>query len=207
MSDLLRNLALRTIKPEAGPQPRLRTRFEPLSAVFAPVAKEPETIAIERRTHEEVVEIEKHMSASTPPTEHPSKPRKQPEEPKAQTPHPTIRQMEKPQPAETVRVSDLSSRITPPKVKVLAQPATEARAFPVPRNSLQPGKPVESTQKPSIRVDAAVQERPSSVQVTIGRVEVRAMIQATERPSRVATKPGLMSLDEYLSRRAKGGVS
>ena len=205
MSDLLRNLAVRTLTPEVGPQPRLRSRFEPLSAIFSPVTTETRTspIAAASSTHQRVSE-----------TRQPKSPRQR-EEAKATTPHPTIReieQLEQPQREETERVStqatrEVIRRVTLPQVKVLSQPATDVRALPAPRNSLQPRKQVESTQKPSIRAEAAVHDRPSSVQVTIGRVEVRAMIQTPERRSRVATKPGLMSLDEYLSRRAKGGVS
>jgi len=202
MSDLLHNLALRTLKPEAGPQPRLRTRFEPLPVVFAPVAKEPETIfSTETRTNQEVIETQQPVTIAQPPPERRSK---QPSESReATTPHPTIRQIEKPQRVETERVSHVNSPspIKLPQVKVRAQPATEARAFPVPRHSLQPPR------RPSVRADAAVQERPSSVQVTIGRVEVRAIIQAPQRQSRATPKPGLMSLDEYLNRRAKGDAS
>ena len=207
-ADLLTNLALRTLKPEAGPQPRLRTRFEPLPAVFAPVATEPEATA--SSIHQKVTETYQHVTVAQLPPERPKRPaksQKQSDEPKATTPHPTIRQIENPQRPEIERVSDVSTPIRIPEVRVLAQPATEARAFPVPRNSLQPRKQVESRQKPPIRADAAVQERPSSVQVTIGRVEVRAIIQAPQRQSRATPKPGLMSLDEYLNRRAKGDAS
>jgi hypothetical protein len=205
MGDLLHNLALRTLKPEAGPQPRLRTRFEQLPTVFAPVAKEPETIfSTETRTNQEVIETQQPVTIAQPPPER--RPKQPPESREATTPHPTIREIEKPQRVETERVSHVSSPIKLPQVKVRAQPATEARAFPVPRHSLQPRKAAESTQKTNAPREESV-ERPSAVQVTIGRVEVRAMIQAPQRQSRVTPKQGLMSLDEYLNRRAKGGAS
>ena len=44
-----------------------------------------------------------------------------------------------------------------------------------------------------------------TIQVTIGRVEVRAMPPLTTGPKKERPKPLVMTLDEYLSRRASGG--
>jgi hypothetical protein len=51
-------------------------------------------------------------------------------------------------------------------------------------------------------------EEAHTIQVTIGRIEVRALA-ATEAPSKNSRRerkaPSLMSLDDYLRQRARGG--
>jgi hypothetical protein len=44
-----------------------------------------------------------------------------------------------------------------------------------------------------------------TIQVTIGRIEVRATPAATPRPQAARSAPSVMSLDDYLNQRAKGG--
>jgi len=47
-----------------------------------------------------------------------------------------------------------------------------------------------------------------TIHISIGRVEVRAMVPGPASPHRAAPKPerrASMSLDDYLSRRAHGG--
>jgi hypothetical protein len=58
----------------------------------------------------------------------------------------------------------------------------------------------------SLPVQSPVSESPPIINVTIGRIEVRARAAASNTPRRSEppAKP-LMSLDEYLRRRTKGG--
>ncbi len=51
----------------------------------------------------------------------------------------------------------------------------------------------------------ARREPPPTIQVTIGRIEVRATPPAAPSPRTQRPKPPVMSLDEYLRKRAKGG--
>jgi hypothetical protein len=44
-----------------------------------------------------------------------------------------------------------------------------------------------------------------TIQVTIGRIEVRATPAATPRPQAARSAPSVMSLDDYLNQRVKGG--
>ena len=81
--------------------------------------------------------------------------------------------------------------------------AGESRAFrpKIPTNREQGGLL-------QIKQSETVQESSSSastVQVTIGRIEVRAMPPPTPRTHPQRSGPPVMSLEEYLNQRAKGG--
>jgi hypothetical protein len=56
----------------------------------------------------------------------------------------------------------------------------------------------------SIAAREATPEQTPTIQVTIGRIELRATHPA-ERPRTVEAKPASSSLQEYLKRRARGG--
>lgn len=51
----------------------------------------------------------------------------------------------------------------------------------------------------------AMKESIPSIQVTIGRIEVRAIPPPPSKPKKQHPQPSVMSLDEYLHQRAKGG--
>ena len=79
-----------------------------------------------------------------------------------------------------------------------------------------PFRPVEEPAPRSVALPKAIQNvsargemnhKPDTVHISIGRVEVRALVQSNPRPSRPASKPTMMTLDEYLTRRAKGESS
>ncbi|HSR50676.1 MAG TPA: hypothetical protein VLV83_07585 [Acidobacteriota bacterium] len=54
-------------------------------------------------------------------------------------------------------------------------------------------------------VDKPVPLAPDTIQVTIGRVEVRAVVAPSAQPRKPRPQPPVMSLDEYLKRQTGGG--
>jgi hypothetical protein len=112
--------------------------------------------------------------------------------------------------APAIQVAPESSRpITSPKVSTipLVEPA--------------PQPPVWRTEVPAIRASAGIQplsaplpvlsvpnpEPPPTptVNVTIGRIEIRAVPPPATPPRKPASQPKLMSLDDYLKARSNGG--
>ncbi len=66
-----------------------------------------------------------------------------------------------------------------------------------PYNRVSPHEVVSATQESSAPAP--------TIQVTIGRIEVRATPPPTARPQTQRSAPSVMSLEEYLNQRAKGG--
>ncbi|MBO9647935.1 MAG: hypothetical protein J7605_05440 [Variovorax sp.] len=98
---------------------------------------------------------------------------------------------------ETVGPPTIEERISPWRAEQPAEPAIEARVV---TQAPQPLATPRQRDKPEAQVD----DSPSVVQVTIGRLEVRA----PEPPRRPAAKPmraaPRMSLQDYLQRRSEG---
>jgi hypothetical protein len=83
-------------------------------------------------------------------------------------------------------VAPLSPDKRPGPAAVVAQPRVE----PAQRIEPPPAAPAEPT---------------PTIQVTIGRVEIRATSPPVPAPKKQRPKPAVMSLDEYLRQRANGG--
>lgn len=64
--------------------------------------------------------------------------------------------------------------------------------------------PAEQAAPPATK-EASTQAAAPTIQVTIGRVEVRATPLPAPAPKRPRAKPPVMSLDEYLRQRNQGG--
>lgn len=105
---------------------------------------------------------------------------------------------EMPQPAIPDRAKPDQPRAGPTFRPAIALPAREERAIRiVPAQQPQTGV-LPAQQRPREAVEASA---PARVQVTIGRIEIRA---ANPRPQpRPAPRPPAMSLDEYLANRGK----
>jgi hypothetical protein len=97
-----------------------------------------------------------------------------------------------------------------PVVDVLAvrRPA-ESNAIRPLQDSRQVGRLGHSYKQGNQREVAPVTQESSApaptIQVTIGRIEVRAMPPANPRPQPRRAEPPVMGLEEYLNQRAKGG--
>lgn len=86
-----------------------------------------------------------------------------------------------------------ASLVTPPHVaKVAAEMGSSVSAVRAARASATPGIPLAVGTQPDVRV-------------TIGRVEVRAVMETTQRESRRASP--VVGLDDYLRRSAPRGAS
>jgi hypothetical protein len=78
------------------------------------------------------------------------------------------------------------------------QQGTHQVAYPgYPYNRVNQHEAALTTQEPSTPA--------ATIQVTIGRIEVRATPAATPRPQAARSAPSVMSLDDYLNQRARGG--
>lgn len=101
-------------------------------------------------------------------------------------------------PARRAAPAPLVNRAAPPAAASAAAPATLAElAQASGRNPDAGGRPQAATR----RDRAAASEAPT-IRVSIGRVEVRAVMSAGPQPpaTRAARQSGLMSLDDYLKR-------
>lgn len=105
---------------------------------------------------------------------------------------------------ERVSLRDEAQEPAPPRpVSVLVQEKSPSRQASV---VAQPQVTPYREPAASAFVEPAVTPEPTpSVQVTIGRVEVRATPPPTPSPKARRPKPPVMSLDEYLRQRANGG--
>lgn len=79
----------------------------------------------------------------------------------------------------------------------------EVRSERVAKAGIRPVTPVVPAFSPNARL--AVESPPPSIQVTIGRVEVRATLPSPAKSRAKSAVPPVMSLEEYLGRRASGG--
>jgi hypothetical protein len=115
----------------------------------------------------------------------------------------TIR--EKPAPSETKREARSTSRSSPQTIltaiarnkidRSKARPIfSESSIAPLTRLRPEPAQPIRSDSQPQ-----------PTVQVTIGRIEVRA-VQSPQSPTRPRPKTPVLSLDEYLRQRSQGGT-
>lgn len=85
-------------------------------------------------------------------------------------------------------------------------PRTEVlRPAPAPRGDLSlPSPPLRVEQRPEPPGALPPADTGSTIQVTIGRLEVRAAPPANATPPRTRQLPAVMSLDDYLRQRASG---
>ncbi|MEP7270477.1 MAG: hypothetical protein ABI882_03185 [Acidobacteriota bacterium] len=227
MNDLLTNLVLRTLKPEEGIQPRLRTRFEPsrleptpapASALVHPEVQRPTTMDLQQAASTT------HRNASptkdeTPGRFSPDGQLTESDMPDTLTTDPTIRatkrSLREPE-VERTRLMDLARH---PPSSATASRRKERDDVLADVTPLQPTNPAQQPVTPrphseahQRRIDVDGHQPTSTVRVTIGRIEVRAVLQSTavkagRTDTRTTARPAVMTLDEYLSRRAKGGAS
>jgi hypothetical protein len=88
----------------------------------------------------------------------------------------------------------------------IARPSAQAdQSPPLPSRVMQPGE-AHRFRPETRRVPNRVQNGEPTIQVTIGRVEVRAVPEQTGRARKERSPSPVMGLDEYLRRRAKGGT-
>jgi len=220
MSDFLTSLALRTLKPEESVQPRLRTRFEPTRAsleLSTPLATQEVQTEPAMRNELTPHSPGTEQQIETPPRRgHRRRTTQQTQnerdEPETQAPHPTIRAHEthrrrhESQAASFQETIRQDTRVSSPSAPV---PKPETRVLPKPGPVLEPApRPVALPKAiQDVSAPGEMNHKPDTVHISIGRVEVRALLQSNPRPSRPASKPTLMTLDEYLTRRAKGESS
>jgi hypothetical protein len=96
------------------------------------------------------------------------------------------------------------ARSTPSLDASIARPSAQAdRSPPLPSHVIQPGE-AHRFRLETLRVPNHVQNAEPTIQVTIGRVEVRAVAQQAGVVRKERSTPPVMGLDEYLARRAKG---
>jgi hypothetical protein len=214
MPDLLTNIALKALKPAGDIRPRLRTRFEP-----SPTRIEPTPLPLR-----DLVSADANFQPRQ--LDQPAKPEGKPKagtltipetkgnavlekmESKASR-HPTIgpRKLE---PTETPAAEGASPRQVKADATFLARQDAGPRVVIVPKVLPHGDSKTSSVHArkdtPEIQIKGQRRE-PDAIHITIGRVEVRAMVESSPRPQRQATKQTVMTLDEYLTRRAKGGSS
>ncbi|MBD0372203.1 MAG: hypothetical protein ICV60_15280 [Pyrinomonadaceae bacterium] len=77
-------------------------------------------------------------------------------------------------------------------------PAVQPRVITPVENRKEPDRPMP-------HAEPQASEAQPVINVTIGRIEVRAQLQETPRPRSQPPRQPLMSLEEYLRRRTKGG--
>ena len=209
MGDLLTNIALKALRPTGEIQPWLRTRFEPLpTAPHVPDPVTPNAMFHPRLSDHSVKPQAESMSRAMATRETKRRSAVEKTEPGVSR-HPTIgppklEPINKPtvEKARPIQVNaDSRSIDTKPAASrvVIVPKVVPYRESKTP--SVHTRKDVPDIQIKSERREA------DAVHITIGRVEVRAMVESAPRPQRQATKPAVMTLDEYLTRRAKGGSS
>ena len=112
------------------------------------------------------------------------------------------------EPAPVSAVTEAAPRMT--ERQRLAMPAE----LPVERERTQEPRPAAIIAQPRVRPAQRVEPAPPppvepspTIQVTIGRVEVRATQPQVSTPKKQRPRPPVMSLDEYLRQRDQGGRS
>jgi hypothetical protein len=112
---------------------------------------------------------------------------------------------EKPAPSETKREARSTSRSSPQTIlmAIARNKIDRSKARPIfPESSIAPLTRLRPEPAQPIRSDNQPQP---TVQVTIGRIEVRA-VQSPQSPTRPRPKTPVLSLDEYLRQRSQGGT-
>jgi hypothetical protein len=106
----------------------------------------------------------------------------------------------RPESAEPVIEGEHPRRTIEPTTSLVTKPATRAE-------SIGPIIPRVTTRAPLMPESIRAESSASIINVTIGRVEVRAApaVISTPKPSGSRNESKLMSLDDYLSQRAQGG--
>jgi hypothetical protein len=224
MSDHLARLAARALGLADTVRPR-RTLFEPQRLVPEPGSSAdqetertpapmspPVEVAETRHSDVDVVKPEIAEEPARPAAEeqvaeHPSEipgPPGRPPEPVPSAPDRTPEQARKPEQAAVRREPEPEQEPKPPvRSRSAAEPAPPARGA-APRPVVTQRAPLLATwrrdRSPAAEPEA---EQPPTVRVTIGRVDVRAVVP--EQPvERRPKQPPRMSLDEYLSRSRSG---
>jgi hypothetical protein len=249
VTDFLYRLAARTLDPQAGIAPRVRSRFEPTGAagVLTVVEEEleaPAAAPVATQTSQAAARPAEPVAAPRPARERAAHaeppalaPRAAPARPapSAVTPEPTPLAEDRPEPeptpasvraggarrTETVRIAQRR----PPDAHDAREPAGAAPPQAAETPSVRATRPatapvVVAAQTRVVRAAAApfVAARAPQVfpvepaaapvasppvQVSIGRIEVRAVPQAAPAPAR-AVAPPIPSLEDYLASRADG---
>jgi hypothetical protein len=218
MADYFAALAARTLRPELSVQPRQRVRWEEAAEPIADAFRATERMTADGarpRVPDEGDAPRRSRKSIAAPRELESEPRE--ERPRQQrgrrkgagdeeratgatasTPHPTVRALE---PTIQVRFETVAARAGDAGKSPVAsdRAGTTARASMIERARPLPTRPSarerESAAEPAVRIH-------------IGRVDVRAVTavpQASPSASR-DTKRALMSLDEYVQKRDRGGA-
>lgn len=226
MDDFLANLVLRILNPVQGVQPRLRTRFEPASAELAisgrsPSSSEPTPGAASNNPVRSSPGDQRRTPGPKPARTHSAQrsDRLENDHGEARTPHPTIRKEERaingraPASETTIVLRDAmhekaARTFQPARQSPPATPKADAVPLPGPRATIETQAPSAASHPvhSDITVETEPNRAPDTVHITIGRVEVRALVQSKPQTVRRASTSALMTLDEYLTRR-KGGSS
>ncbi len=102
-----------------------------------------------------------------------------------------------------------TSHLLPVADTLPTQRPAEPKSVPPQQSTRQVGYAIPPYNRVNEHEAALTTQEPSTpaptIQVTIGRIEVRATPAATPGPQAVRSAPSVMSLDDYLNQRAKGG--
>jgi hypothetical protein len=226
VTDFLTSLAARSLGQETIVQPRLRALFEPVGSIEAEptgLEQEVETVAEPPPTRRRSSPRGSELAVAPPPavrTEAPSQETGAPEtgsavsEPRApagprslEAPEHDSPKRERDPPAVEVRSAPrrpAPSPVTPISRDERPVGLTPARVAPAVRPA-EAGSRAASARlvrrNPTVLVD--VEPQAPIVRVTIGRVDVRAVVTPPQPPRESPSKPRRMTLDEYLARGAR----
>jgi Meckel syndrome type 1 protein len=211
MSDYLGRLAARALGVGEVARPR-RPLFEPRLGAVDPVALErPSAKAVQRSVEDPAevpVELEARVAQTEQETPDPVPAPESVAEPARARPAPP----ELPPPAEAERPraepgGRPAPRSRPPAPRARPAPHPDAPAEPAPATpaaarAVEPAPLLRPPPPPLLRAHADTQAASPAVKVTIGRVEVRAVLPepAREPRRRRPPVPKRMTLDEYLSK-------
>jgi len=102
-----------------------------------------------------------------------------------------------------------TSHLLPVVDTLPTQRPAEPKTIPPQQSTRQVGYAIPPYNRVNQHEAALTRQEPSTpaptIQVTIGRIEVRTTPAATPRPQAARSAPSVMSLDDYLNQRARGG--
>jgi len=230
MSDYLNNLVAKSLNLTAVIQPRLASLFEPPSVVGGPVSGHSsanlETAPGEQRSGETLAEqfptqlvpnpAQMIVTHTPPPSPHRNTPVLVPRTAGYENDAPPSRNTGE-QESQSILVQNIR-RIVDEQSALLAVPRSQNLRHPesVPiqaRQSLTPvrvitprhGTPRIESAAPASPEATATQGQTPTIRITIGRVDVRAIMPASPAPRPTPTRPGpALSLADYLKQRERG---
>ena len=202
MGDFLQQLAERSLGVAPAVRPRPASRFEPppVDELEVPPGHEPSVPA--RRVDGPVAEPVAGSETSSQPPLAQAAGGSRDSAAAAATP-PSARPARSPAPREAARPETNVREASGAHDRPVGRPGDVVRPEREPEQTAARTQPRRRAARPTSAPEEHGSE-PPAVQVTIDRIEVRAMAPPPPRPGAQARRPAPLSLDEYLEQRRSG---